>query len=99
MANNAPININGKTMLFLNWTKRLVGLRNKTNKAVATLSLNKPIVSGVAEVNFIKTGTPAIKINVITASAPIFVLLGLPTNSVLFFYYEHISNTTNSPEL
>ncbi len=73
MANNAPININGKIMLFLSWTKLLTGLSIKTNKAVATLSLNKPIVSGVAEVNFIKTGTPAIKIRVIAASVLICI--------------------------
>ena len=80
MAKIAPININGKIMLFLSWGRLLAGWKNKTIKVVAMISLNKPMVSGVAEVNLIKTGIPAIKINVVAASTPIGILSGFCFN-------------------
>ena len=66
-----PIDINGKTILFEIALAAFVGLTKIAIRSVASDNLNKPIVTGFAEVNFINTGTPAISSKVIAASKPI----------------------------
>jgi len=75
MENKTPINSNGKIMLLVKGFEALDGLKKIAIRAVANVNRNRPMVSGVAEVNFTNTGTPAINSNVVTASMPICILL------------------------
>ncbi len=65
----------GKIIFLVKVRALLNGRKITTNNKVATLKRNKPMVKGVADVNFIHTGTPAIRISEIAASKPIVIFL------------------------
>ena len=64
------MNIKGINTFFLNTIEMVAGFKKARNKAVATPSRKIAMVTGVALVNLMNTGTNAMSINVIAASIP-----------------------------
>jgi hypothetical protein len=69
-ANKKPMKNNGRSTFLFNNPEKDFGLRKIANNNVANDNLKMAIVTGVALVNLINTGTSDINSNVMAASAP-----------------------------